>query len=812
MAFNLSEESDFIQACATGNGKEVQKLLATNSELIEKVASNGSTPLMFAAEGGSSEVIELLLKNKADINALNPKDMSALWFAVENKQWPVVVKLVEAGAKNLDASPAEGVNRGVTALWWAAHHKQWPLVVKLIEVGAGNLDTTPAEGASRGLTILWMAAGSHQWTLVDKLIGAGANLDATPTVGPDRGITALWLTADSAQWSLTVKLLTKGARDLDATPAEGEYRGVTALWLAAANRQWPLVIRLLKAGARNLDTTPIEGEYRGIAVLWWATCYQQWDLIETLLKAGTKNLDASPAEGEHSGVTALWWVTCHLQWDLAETLLKAGAGNLDASPAEGEHSGVTALWWATRNFKKGQDHGKCQKLLLKKGASLLPSPIIHPAAMTPRANLLCTAANGLHELAAQEKIDDEKAIQGKLNSFLDDLGDSLNGRINGMTALHSAVLNKKRLIVEALILKGADLLLKNREGKTAAALAVESGFDVPLLAIHTFLHELKTAIDEPHSNHPFGRDTKELGESKVERESKGIADTLEGNRNKVDTLFNRKDSLLVCIERIELPHRNTLWFEYGSLLEKMLPTINEKEVKAAFEKVTCEAGELYQRAQAQLFHYATLAKGKCSASSSLSSLSLEDEVAPEDNQGLMIQHAINAGTHVPPSVLNTILSQYIQENNSYKANSNLTSGEVVFRLLETRKNKMKEIEDENKKLKERMSQLMSGAHSLVVGSADSETTVASSSSSSTLIPISPLLFSTGAAVKAEGPSTGQPPIVSKRRKAGDELSSSPDVSKRGRGGDQSNILIVNNSLTSEVELAHSDEAALHKKA
>jgi ankyrin repeat protein len=73
MAFNLSEESDFIQACATGNGKEVQKLLATNSELIEKVASNGSTPLMFAAEGGSSEVIELLLKNKADINALNLK-------------------------------------------------------------------------------------------------------------------------------------------------------------------------------------------------------------------------------------------------------------------------------------------------------------------------------------------------------------------------------------------------------------------------------------------------------------------------------------------------------------------------------------------------------------------------------------------------------------------------------------------------------------------------------------------------------------------------------------------------------------------
>jgi ankyrin repeat protein len=131
MSFNLLEESAFIQACATADEKKTKELLATNSELIEKVASNGSAPLMFAISKGSFGIVDLLLRNKADINALSPKGSTALWFAAGNKQWSVAVKLIDAGAKNLDATPAEG--RGTTALWLAAVNEQWPLLVKLLE-------------------------------------------------------------------------------------------------------------------------------------------------------------------------------------------------------------------------------------------------------------------------------------------------------------------------------------------------------------------------------------------------------------------------------------------------------------------------------------------------------------------------------------------------------------------------------------------------------------------------------------------------------------------------------------------------------
>jgi hypothetical protein len=407
------------------------------------------------------------------------------------------------------------------------------------------------------------------------------------------------------------------------------------------------------------------------------------------------------------------------------------------------------------------------RLLLKRGASLFPTAVY----MTPPANLLCASANELHKLASKEKIDDEKVMQEELNSLLDDLRDSLNGRISGMTALHTAVLKKNRAMVEALVLNGANVLLENREGKTPAALALEGGFDVPLLAAYTFLREFEGAIDEFHSDRLVGKDTKELEESKVEAESKGIADILEENRNKIDAIFSRKDFFLAGVDRIVPRHRNTIWFEYGNLLEKMLPVINEKEVKAAFEKVTREMGDLYQRAQAKLFHYAMLEVGECLASSASS---LDDE-GPEqkDNSDLMIPSAVNAGIHVPPSVLKTISYQYIHGNKAIVSayNDSSNPGEMVLRLLKTCKNKIKEIEGENKKLKERMSQLMSGTHSLAAEREAAEATVTFSSSSATSMPIPPLCFKGVAVAEAEALSTEQSSVVSRRRKTGDEISS-----------------------------------------
>jgi ankyrin repeat protein len=848
MSFNLLEESTFIQSCATGNEKKVKELLATNSELIEKVASNGYRPLMFAAKGGSSEMVDLLLQNKADINVLDPKGLTALWLAAKNQHWTMVIRLIDAGAKNLDATP-EGGYRGVTVLWFAAYYRQWDLVETLLKAGA-DLDTIPVEGGYRGVTVLWLAAYYQQWGLVNTLLKADAkHLDATRTEGPDRGKTALWFTARNQQWPLVVKLINEGARDLDATPAEGPERGTTALWFTAGNQQWPLVVKLIDEGARDLDATPAKGPDRGTTALWFTAGNQQWPLVIRLLDEGARDLDATPAEGPKRGATALWFAAKNQHWPLASRLINAGARDLDATPVEGLHRGTTALWWAAGNQQwllvvrlleagarnleatsvkgTGKDktalwfaagstsrtlqgaQDKSLKLLLKKGASLLPSAHTDMT-MISHANPLCTSSNELHKLASQEKKDGEKAMQEKLNFLLDDLADSLNGRINGMTALHTAVLNKNKMMVEALVLKGADVLLKNREGKTAAALAAECGFDAPLLAAYTFLRELETAIDESHSGRSVGKDTQKLEESKLEKEGKGIADTLEGNRNTVKAIFNRKDSFLVWIDRIELSHRNTMWFEYGRLLEKMLPVINEKEVKAVFEKVTREAEDVYQKAQVKLFQYAMIERKERLA---CSPLSLDDETGQKDNRELMIRYAINAGTNVPPATLNTILSQHIHEDNSSRGNSNLTPREVALRLLEARKNKRKEIEDENKKLKERGGLLMPGAHSLSTGNAGSKTTVASSSSSSTLMPPPPLLLSTGAAVETGVPSsTEQPPSVSRRRKAGDELSSPPDVSKRGRGGDESNIFIVNNALTSEVAPANVDDGTLNKKA
>jgi ankyrin repeat protein len=347
VAFNLSKESDFIQACAEGNEKKVKELLAISPKLTEKNASNGSTPLMFATSAGSLEAVELLLKNKADVNALSPKGETALWFATRDQRWLLVGKLLAAGAKNVDASPVEGVDRGVTALWFAAVNEQWSFVDKLLAAGAKNVDASPVEGDNRGATALWWATVDEQWPLVDKLLAAGTrNIDASPIEGGNRGTTALWWAALHEQWPLVDKLLAAGAKNVDAGPIEGVDRGTTALWFAAVNEQWPLVCKLLAAGAKNVDASPVEGVDRGTPVLWFAALHKQWLLVDKLLAAGAKNVDASPVEGVDRGTPVLWFAALHKQWLLVDKLLAAGAKNIDATPAEGERRGKTALWWA----------------------------------------------------------------------------------------------------------------------------------------------------------------------------------------------------------------------------------------------------------------------------------------------------------------------------------------------------------------------------------------------------------------------------------------------------------------------------------
>jgi len=70
-----------------------------DSTNVNTADSNGETPLMFAAEGGSRDEITLLLNAGADVNAAGKYGWTPLMTASELNPKPEVIEvLVEAGA------------------------------------------------------------------------------------------------------------------------------------------------------------------------------------------------------------------------------------------------------------------------------------------------------------------------------------------------------------------------------------------------------------------------------------------------------------------------------------------------------------------------------------------------------------------------------------------------------------------------------------------------------------------------------------------------------------------------------------------
>jgi hypothetical protein len=83
-------------AAAMGS-EDMAELLLTNRADVNAKANNGMTPLHAAAAMGHRDVVELLLANKADVNVKNNKDWTPLRYATENGHTDVVELLREHG-------------------------------------------------------------------------------------------------------------------------------------------------------------------------------------------------------------------------------------------------------------------------------------------------------------------------------------------------------------------------------------------------------------------------------------------------------------------------------------------------------------------------------------------------------------------------------------------------------------------------------------------------------------------------------------------------------------------------------------------
>ena len=163
----LDDGSTALIYAAQGGNKEVCELFIEKGADVNAVKEDRNTALMIAAQEGHGEVCELLIGRDADVNAVEEDGSTALMVASQNGHKEVCELLID---KEADVNAVE--EDGWTALMFAAQngHKE---VCDLLVYEGTEVDTL---GKDDGTALIYAAENGHS-NIVELLISHGAQFD-----------------------------------------------------------------------------------------------------------------------------------------------------------------------------------------------------------------------------------------------------------------------------------------------------------------------------------------------------------------------------------------------------------------------------------------------------------------------------------------------------------------------------------------------------------------------------------------------------------------------------------------------------------
>eukprot|EP00438_Fugacium_kawagutii_P014931 Skav215671 [mRNA] locus=scaffold310:174339:175472:- [translate_table: standard] len=224
-----SADGTLAPAVLCGNS-EVVELLLKSRAAIDAASEDGITPLHVAAVHGKWDMVKLLVDSGADKNAATAEEgMTALCFASAEGCLEMVEWLVEAGADK-DVVTAEGK----TAFSWAVERRHMEVAKFLLHAGAREDASTAFAGKT---FFLHRAAEAGRVDMVLRLLENKACCDQPLT---SLRVRPLHLAAQNGHLKVVQVLLEAGARE-DAAMADGK----TALFLAEVNGHLDIVSFLL---------------------------------------------------------------------------------------------------------------------------------------------------------------------------------------------------------------------------------------------------------------------------------------------------------------------------------------------------------------------------------------------------------------------------------------------------------------------------------------------------------------------------------------------------------------------------------------
>lgn len=211
-------------------------ILLENGAKPDLTKFRGYTPLMFAARGGHSETVKLLLKHHAEVNlrseSQNGQGYTAVFFAARNDHPDIVKMLADAGADLRKKCPYDE-----TALHVASFRAASMLMLYRKRL---NID----EKSLWGSTALHNAISHGDMELVKLLVNSGADINAVDDNGDTPLATAAWNSNHEA-----LKLLLQ-EEECDPRLSTGTNQGHSPLhWAVLKFETMETVQLLLERGA-----------------------------------------------------------------------------------------------------------------------------------------------------------------------------------------------------------------------------------------------------------------------------------------------------------------------------------------------------------------------------------------------------------------------------------------------------------------------------------------------------------------------------------------------------------------------------------
>ncbi|KAI9924577.1 hypothetical protein MW887_006850 [Aspergillus wentii] len=196
--------------CAAHRGnEEMVELLLSNKANINAICKEGNTALHMAAQHGQRKVIKTLLARRVNSRMPNRNGATALQATVGTANDEAIVPLLIKTRFDMDT---QNLITGNTALHLAVEYKQPRILLFLLEKGASmNLFNR------QGLTPLQLAAKTDNCEALSLLLDRGAQVEARSLSGSR----ALHIAALEGNW-VAFDLLLIGGADINAWDNDGE--------------------------------------------------------------------------------------------------------------------------------------------------------------------------------------------------------------------------------------------------------------------------------------------------------------------------------------------------------------------------------------------------------------------------------------------------------------------------------------------------------------------------------------------------------------------------------------------------------------